>query len=726
MLNLRQQRRRSSRNRRLRSRRAVSDVIATILLLGLTVTLFASIFFFVNSLPPPPAQSQNQFSSNLLYSGSLIKTVQITHLAGPIVPGTALVYITSAAHPAKNPPTFTVSQGLGGAGAWALGQVWTKDISTYGLTIPDNLTVSIVSSSLLLYRNTLPGTSPNAPPNFVGVGYTPQGPTVGQSFTIFTQILDNNLKVNSVYVNVSQLSAGTGKPSFPMTFSATTGLWSYVVPGGLTRSAGTFFVFINASDNSGQANSVTLAVTIEPVLGLLSIQLSATPVLMVVSSPVTLVALVSNLAAGTSNMTVTFFAGATLLSTQSNVVAPGSSAAFSTTWTPSAVGVYNLVASVTAAGGASASSSLNETVFPKILLLAHNVPAGTIGPDNSSAWLATELTADGIPFTNTFVSCKSSLSSAMLSPYGLAIVDFGATWTGGCPKGASATDQGAITGASSTAVWVVGSNAFAATTCTSYTAAFFAKVGAKSAGSGTCATLPNATATLTYTSTPASGLRGDGIPGTLAINRTLAGVSTYVPYNYFTLGAVSSGGGSYAKVGSNIVGTFSTSTPLGASLDSEPALLTTTLPNTNTWGTGVAGAAVVYNLVGFLSGLSNSTSSGRALGDFGVVQATLVGQSHSALSTVYVGVRANGPLGGAVTVTLLVNGGVGLLGGSPVVATGVVGGTGGFVLLTLVWQAPAAGQFTLVVSLSVSGAPDLNVNDSQLGLSVVNQPTTFA
>src|SRR5690242_5637212 len=85
--------------------RAVSDVIATILLLALTVTLFASIFFFVNTFPSPPPQENNQFTSSLTYSGAsgnTISTVQITHLAGPPIPGADLVYITSSAHPALN------------------------------------------------------------------------------------------------------------------------------------------------------------------------------------------------------------------------------------------------------------------------------------------------------------------------------------------------------------------------------------------------------------------------------------------------------------------------------------------------------------------------------------------------------------------------------------------------------------------------------------------------
>ena len=87
-----------------RRRRGVSDVIATILLLALTVTLFGAIFAFVTSFPSPPAQSNNQFQASLFYpsngSASWIAGVRIVHLAGPATPGSALIYLHSANQPA--------------------------------------------------------------------------------------------------------------------------------------------------------------------------------------------------------------------------------------------------------------------------------------------------------------------------------------------------------------------------------------------------------------------------------------------------------------------------------------------------------------------------------------------------------------------------------------------------------------------------------------------------
>jgi hypothetical protein len=365
---------------------------------------------------------------------------------------------------------------------------------------------------------------------------------------------------------------------------------------------------------------------------------------------------------------------------------------------------------------------LNVTVFPPILLLAHNVPSGTTNPDNTSAWLASELTADGIPFSALFVSCKTNLASSMFTGYKVAIVDFGATWTGGCPKSASSTDESAITGATTTSMWVVGSNAFGATTCASYASGFYSLLGAKWTSGSTCTTLPNATGTAVYAASLASGLRADGIPGSILINKTLAGLSNNVPYDTFNLGASPNTG--YLTVSSKVVGTWASGTVKGAALASEPALLAAQLPNSQNWGTGAAGAAIVYNMVDWLSGLTNSTSTGRVLSDYGVAETVIVGVFHSSLSNVYVAIRANGPLAAAVTATLLVNGTAALYGGAVVSASVAVTGNGGFIFLSLTWDAPSTGRFSLSISLTTS-SPDLYSPNNLVGFSIMNQATNF-
>jgi len=148
---------------RTSNHRAVSDVVGTILLLALTVTLFSSIFFFVSTFPTPPPQPSNQFSAYLTYtvSGTTTKIVGVTilHLAGPAVPGSSLIYLYSSAQPTRFTSPFTVASGTNNSANWNLGQNWYLNLTTYGLTVPDNITISLVTSTELLFRTTLPGST---------------------------------------------------------------------------------------------------------------------------------------------------------------------------------------------------------------------------------------------------------------------------------------------------------------------------------------------------------------------------------------------------------------------------------------------------------------------------------------------------------------------------------------------------------------------------------------
>jgi hypothetical protein len=135
---------------------------------------------------------------------------------------------------------------------------------------------------------------------------------------------------------------------------------------------------------------------------------------------------------------------------------------------------------------------------------------------------------------------------------------------------------------------------------------------------------------------------------------------------------------------------------------------------------------VLYNVLGFLCYLSTSSASGRALSDFGVAQVSLVGQSHTKLTTIYVGVRDNGPITGLVSATLTVNGSIALYQGVGVVGTITVTSSGGIAWLTLTWQAPAGGPFTLNVIVSSPYVVSFNGLDDQMPLSPLNLPTTFS
>lgn len=272
--------------RAVRSRRAVSDVVATILLLALTVVLFASIFAFVTAFPGPPAQNSNQFQANLIQgvntsgscTGACLKipvatSITITHLSGPAVPMAALIYIKSAVHPIgpefRNPYSLTAG-GIPAGETWNLGQTWVLNANFTGgdhPTLPDNFTIYIVSVTSLLFSVILPGAVINLPPTFVAVGTTPTAPVVGQGFTIFAQIQGPvpTSPLGSVLITVSGIP-GMANVTTPqkMQYSAATGLWTYSMLAGNTTASGTYYAFITATTTVGLVGTAAVSVPITP------------------------------------------------------------------------------------------------------------------------------------------------------------------------------------------------------------------------------------------------------------------------------------------------------------------------------------------------------------------------------------------------------------------------------------------------------------------------------
>ncbi len=236
-------------------RRGVSDVVATILLLALTVTLFASIFAFVTAFPAPPAQNNNQFQAALSFTTNMsyVSAVHIVHLAGPVVAGNALIYLKSATQPTapefQNP--YTVSSGLGGASVWNLGQVWNLTFPTNQRPqAAGNITIYVVASSQLLYSVILPGTSIVPPPTIVSTSIFPTTPGVGASFTVYASIA-GTYTAQSVFVNLAGVpNTGALNTAQKMTQNYQ-GQWTFFVGSGLTTTSGTFYAFVNASSAPG-------------------------------------------------------------------------------------------------------------------------------------------------------------------------------------------------------------------------------------------------------------------------------------------------------------------------------------------------------------------------------------------------------------------------------------------------------------------------------------------
>lgn len=243
----------------------MSDVVATIILLGITVTLFASLFAFVDSFPPPPSQSVNTFQTSLSYitvSGkAYVASVSILLTAGPSVASGANVYLGSENNPRL--PSFlnpiTVGYGINNASSWGAGQSWFYSFpSASRPPLPDNITVSIVQASVLLYSVVLPGNVLNLPPSIAQSGMTPSSAAVGAAFQIYASF-SGNVSGGTPTVSLGGIPGLSGSPAM----SKSSGLYVYNVSTGRTTTAGTYYAFIGLTNSQGQqvSGAVTVVLT---------------------------------------------------------------------------------------------------------------------------------------------------------------------------------------------------------------------------------------------------------------------------------------------------------------------------------------------------------------------------------------------------------------------------------------------------------------------------------
>lgn len=279
-MTFRNQRRRRGRRLRSQSRSGVSDVVATIILLALTVTLFASIFAFVTTFPSPPHQNGNQFQASMILSsnGQSVTGINITHLTGPSVPSTGLIYLKSSANPNVCPFTISTTVGSGiSTSAWNLGQTWSQTFTSMCQSptvdpLPDNITVYVVSGGNLLYSVILPGTQIVTPPAIVSTWITPNPVAQGVAFSVHASI-SGGVKPGSVYAN---LGAIPGLPGSPVQMTLSSGSWVYASTGGAS-SPGSFTGFVNATGLHGETTAQTVSLLVTSPSGALTASLIASP-----------------------------------------------------------------------------------------------------------------------------------------------------------------------------------------------------------------------------------------------------------------------------------------------------------------------------------------------------------------------------------------------------------------------------------------------------------------
>ncbi|HEV2520288.1 MAG TPA: type IV pilin N-terminal domain-containing protein [Thermoplasmata archaeon] len=249
--------------RRGRHRSAVSTIIATMLLLAITVILFSAVFFFIGKFPKPGPQPLDQFDASLAYSGINVSTITILHLTGTALSGSttsqAAVYILSQRHPTAIPNPFTLAAGLGGSTIWSLGQNWSISLMAYGITAPDNLTVSVVSAGQLQFRSSLAVSIGSFAPYFNSVQAAPSGVIpAAHKFYVNATAVFATASGDKVTLNTSELPGG----SVVTLVGSGSGLFTYSGTTPNPASQTTYFLFLTAIDANNVRTVLAMSITV--------------------------------------------------------------------------------------------------------------------------------------------------------------------------------------------------------------------------------------------------------------------------------------------------------------------------------------------------------------------------------------------------------------------------------------------------------------------------------
>jgi hypothetical protein len=203
----------------------VSEIIADILILMMTVVLFAIIFAFVWSLPAPDEAVYADFDTSLNMRDLGGATINLTLISGEDIQDfyTSMYLIMNKGSPGqdyrelkvKGPAGVDVDNPLGygvtGDETWSAGERWTYFHSS--VTSSDDLEIMIVDqkSQSLIFGAKLLGAGANDAPIIMERYYTPEPGNNASSITIYANVRDPDgwddiSSSGSVYANVSAIN----------------------------------------------------------------------------------------------------------------------------------------------------------------------------------------------------------------------------------------------------------------------------------------------------------------------------------------------------------------------------------------------------------------------------------------------------------------------------------------------------------------------------------------
>ncbi len=198
--------------------KGVSEILGDVLILGLTITLFAGLFLIIYTLPTPEEDVYAEFDSSLGLDEDGGR-INVTHTGGETLNGAytklylfknkdeEIKILNTQGEDGDNP-----FYGIEGDQNWDPGEIWSYYYK--GITSNDELQISIldIKSNTLVMKSMLLSIGFNAPPIIMERSYHPVPAINGSEIKIFAKVVDpnGNDDLDEVYFNASVLNPSLG------------------------------------------------------------------------------------------------------------------------------------------------------------------------------------------------------------------------------------------------------------------------------------------------------------------------------------------------------------------------------------------------------------------------------------------------------------------------------------------------------------------------------------
>ncbi|UCF07500.1 MAG: type IV pilin N-terminal domain-containing protein [Thermoplasmata archaeon] len=244
----------------------VSEIIADILILAMTVVLFAIIFAFVWTLPAPNESTYADLEGDIELDPVGV-TIYVNHLSGEDLRGSYTeiylyknvnekIKILSTKGSPGDDPDNPWGYGLEDDDTWSPGETWT--FYMVGVDSSDELEIKVWDSQVnfVVHSQKLLGAGVNDAPFVMERWYSPAPAMNASAVTISANVMDpdgwGDISANgSVYVDISQINKTYTTASMNMVSHTGTRILAQTAPIVIDKGEGTFTLTITVVDATG-------------------------------------------------------------------------------------------------------------------------------------------------------------------------------------------------------------------------------------------------------------------------------------------------------------------------------------------------------------------------------------------------------------------------------------------------------------------------------------------